>query len=795
MNRLFYRMAWRYLVRRKLYTALEISGLALGLACFISAVLYVRHELSYDTFEKSDQTYRLLFNDPEGKLFSGLPSALGSHMREEFPQLTEVVRTYWPYRMFSRNVLVQHEDTRFYEDYVAIADSTFFNLFDFTFIEGSAAKALSQQNSVVISEAAARKYFGNQPAYGKLLRIGPDRIVGNERLVSVSGVVKTDSPTHLYFDFLMPLKAFPELDNVWQSTMAFIYVQLPDDTKTAATEQGIYDLAMPHARAESSEYLEKLKYRLQPLREVHTTVIDWDILTNTTTDQLLAVFLIAVFILLLAVINFVNLSTSRMSERMKEMGVNAIMGASAGALIKKICLEYGLIILLSAVVALALSVLFLPWLGSLVGVTLSPTLLIEPVTVGIYVTVLMIILGIASIYPVSRLTRFKPAEVMRRGLSGSIQEQRLRSVLVVFQFLIAGCLVTSTLIVNNQINHLRDVELGFDESQIMVLRLREPTRAKYEQLRNQLLSNGNIQAVAGASTAMGLATNSDTFHSAEKPELINTVYASMIAIDPHFLELMDLKLKDGRNFDLSSPSDFQRSYIINETAIKDFQLNNPLGESFLRANDQEGTIIGVVNDFYYKSTSKRIEPLVFFMDTIRSCNYVFVKVKEDLRGSIAFVEKTMSELNPEYPLEFSFQNEYLDKLYQKEQQAQKLSTVFAALSIIVALLGLFGLSSFMVLKRTKEIGVRKVIGASVAQILIMLCWDFAKLTLVAFIISIPITYYFMSQWLSGFVNRVSIHPLYFLVSGLLTLILAVVVTAIKSWNSAQVNPTNALRSE
>lgn len=791
MHRLFLVLAWRNLMKRKFYSILEITGLAVGFSCILGASMYIRHELTYDgRFSKANSIYRIIHINEVGERYSGLPSALGFHIRDEVPQVKEVVRVFWLQRMFSQNILVQNDSIRFYENQTAIADSTFFNLFNFKFLEGSPGQSLSDKKSVVLSQHAAQRYFGSEPAYGKMLRMGDDQIV------FVSGVVADQGSTHLAFDFLQPVQAYPHLEYTWDHTLAFTYVQVDDVNQVADIEKRLYGLVLKHSKEETAEYLKNYRHVLQPLKEVHHTVIDWDIINATSVQQLNAVGLIALFILVLAIINFVNLSSFRLTERMHSMGINSIMGADPTLLIRQIHMEYAITIVFAAALGALFLVLLFPQFNLLVGASLTFRQSVDSwLVVASIITVLSVLL-LSGIYPVIKLRWFRPIDVLRNSFAGNMGDQRFRQLLVIFQFLIASCLISSTLIVNSQVNFLRAIELGFDKDQVIVLRLRTPGEGRFNRLKQRLLSHADIAGVAGASTAMGLSTGSNTFHPDHMPHQTSETFANTISVDYDFLNVMDIKLLQGRNFNPGNSSDLRTAYIINESAVQQYNLPEPVGERFVqRGQNDQGRIIGVVKNFYFESTSRKINALVLNVDTVQSYRYMFVKAKTNVRSVIRHIENCWKDEVPEFPLEFSFQDDYLNRLYEKEKYAQHLTTTFAVLAILVALLGFLGLSSFMILKRTKEIGVRKVIGASVGQILVVLCVGFVKLIAIALVVSIPLTYFFMNQWLEAFVNRIQIHPLYFLSSGTLTILLALIVVGSKSIKSAMANPVHALRND
>jgi putative ABC transport system permease protein len=380
--------------------------------------------------------------------------------------------------------------------------------------------------------------------------------------------------------------------------------------------------------------------------------------------------------------------------------------------------------------------------------------------------------------------------------STSVGDQPLlRGVLVVFQFVISIGLLSGTLIVQSQIRFMQNVDLGFDKEQIYILRMRTGDRNRFEHLKNELLRNSQITKIGGASALLGGEPGSETFHPDHMPDPTPETFAKNIAVDADFLDLIDVPVLEGRKFQHENPEDYSTSYIINETAVKQFQLTDPVGANFRRNGETTGKIIGVMKDFHFAKMTNRINPMVFFMDSVRSHRYMLIKIEGTISSAVKEIEQTWARVIPELPLEGFFQDMYFDSLYRQEQQVARITTWFSLLAILLASLGLLGMSSFVILKRTKEIGIRKVVGASVSDILILLSSNLIRLLAIAFLISVPLTIYLLHQWLQDFIVRVSITPYFFAAAGIVTLLIALFTIGFQSIKAALANPVDAIKQE
>ncbi len=783
-------LAWRNIIKRKFYSSIEVIGLSVGIACFLIILVHVRKEFSFDkVFTNYDEIYRVLnLEDNSGNRYSGGASAIGHHCDAEVRQVESVTRVFYPYRNFSTSALVSHNDVRFYEDNILDADSNFFEMFDFRFMEGDVNTALKDPSSIVISKRAAIKYFGDEPALGKLMSIDEDRAL------VVTGVVDVPENVHLDFDFMRPAHRDPEQLYQWEHTLAFTYVKVPQRSDIHDVEQQLYDIILKYATSRDAEYLRNYHPVLQPLADVHNTVLNWDIHQAVPSGQLYAIMGIAVFILLLAIINFINLATARASERIKETGISKILGASQTRLIIQFFTEFVVITIFSGVVALALAGMSIGAFNAVMNTSISISSLTSMNTMMILAGLLSLTALLSGLYPAWKLSTFRPTQVIKRN-TASYEGRRLRETLVIFQFVISIGLISGTMIIHRQVDFMQNADLGFDKDQIYVLTLRDADRLRFNQLKTSLLTNSNISNVAGASAMIGGEPGSDTFHPDHMPQQTPETFAKNIAVDENFLSLAGVDLVAGRNFDAENPADYNDAFIVNETAVKQFQLHDPVGANFRRSGRAQGRVIGVMKDFHFARLNERINPMVFFIDSTLVFEHMYIKIEGDLNTTLDAIGEEYAKVFPEYPMEGTFQDQYFDSLYRQEQQVASIAQWFSVLAILLACLGLLGMSSFIIIQRTKEIGIRKVVGASVANVVAHLSGGFFRLIIAGFAISIPFTTYIMDQWLQSFETRVTIDAWIFVIAGASAILVAIVTISFQTIKAATANPVDALKED
>jgi putative ABC transport system permease protein len=793
----YLKIAFRNILKNKIYSFINIAGLAIGLAGFILISILIKNELSYENFhKKADRIYRVVEIQNQkgiGKLNVAVTMGpLSRALKNYFPEIENSIRL-----MPVPSVFCKIGTEGFYEDGLSFADPQVFNIFTIPFIEGDPKTALSNPNSLVISQSIAKKYFDNNNPVGKVITIS--YVLGKADF-TVTGVIK-DYPenSHIFFNMLGSLKflenSFPWLKS-WGTNSLGTYVLLNKGISSKEVEKkfpAFLKSSVPN------EQQSDLKMYLQSLKDIHLysgNITYQTYQKNESSISTVYIFsVIAFFILLIACINFMNLATARSSKRIKEIGMRKVLGSSRKKLIYQFIGEAVFISFIAFLLSILIVEIALPMFKSIFEdriiniYTDSTTFLLELIGITLLVGIL------SGSYPAIFLSRFQPAQSIRGSIPLKAKGSYLRKILVVFQFSIAVALMICTGVVYNQISFIMHKNLGFNKGHVVYLPIRsEDTRAKINLLKTELSKNSNIAGVAagsglsGASGSEGDVTVAGT--NGQKRLMMRYSY-----VDPDYINTMQMKIVQGRNFSPLYPTDSVSSVIINETAVKKFGWKNPIGKQFEYEGGTTKKVIGVVKDFNFFSLHSPIGPLIMSIQPDRFF-YLLIRIKPgNIPAILDFIKSTWESIVPGRPFDYSFLEKHFDEIYKNEQQTEQLYGFFSFLAIFIACLGLFGLASYTVEQRTKEIGVRKVLGASVSGVVLLLSKDFLKLVLVATIIAIPVSYYIMANWLQDFAYRTKISPAIFILVGLTVLAIALATISFQAIKAATSNPIKSLRYE
>ena len=782
--------AFRNLTRHKGYSLINISGFAIGIACCILILLWVQDELSYDRFhEKLNELYRVVEEQhySDGTIFpiARTPYPLGPALKADYPEITEYARFTPCWR-----VLLTHGDKSFYEKDFAFADPSFLKMFSFPLLKGNPKTALSSMNSILLSEKMAKKYFGDENPIGKTLTM--DNTVD----FLISGIFK-DVPhnSHLRFDFLGQFQMFIKLSSwgdEWWSNNYYTYVQLERNTFHQDVTRKIY------------EYLKKIdprtgtKLLLQPVKDIHLHsdfAIDLGGKSENRAKYVYMFSLVAVFVLLIACMNFMNLTTARASRRSLEIGVRKIVGANRSNLITQFLGESILISILSLVVALGLVLLLLPVFNSISGKELN----FDTLNLGLLIPGLIgmaLLTGIISgSYPAFLLSSIKPVKVLKGSLRLGARKSSYRKVLVTLQFSLSIALVIGTIVVYRQLHFMQKQNLGYNQGHLIYFTERGDFWKSYDTFKKEIQQNPDILGITAASSipTHTVTSTSGVDWEGKSPEF--DVLFTQFNVDYDYFETFEMEMAQGRAFSREFPTDATDAYILNETGARLTGMKDPVGKKFSLWG-KPGPIIGIVKDYHFKSLHAKIEPLVLRMYHQDWHNYVIIRVRaENITGTLKSVENAYKKYHPGYPFEFWFLDEALNNLYLSEIRTGTVFRWFTFLAIFISSLGLFGLASFMADQRTKEIGIRKVLGASAFGIFFLLLKEFVKWVLIASAISWPIAYYAMERWLKNFAYRTDIAIWIFMVSGIFGLFIAVVTVSYQSLKASIANPVDSLRYE
>lgn len=789
MFKSYLKITIRNLQRYKEYSAINILGLAVGLTCFLLISVYVRHELTYDRFhEKAERIYRIGVKIERGDLvrrmaWSQVP--LGPALHADFPETEHVVR-FW---RASRPVVL-HEQNAFREKKFYFTDAEVFEVFSFQLLAGNPGTALASPNSVVLTESTALRLFGDAPAIGKVIEY--EGYPAGTKHLTVTGVLR-DLPdnTQFDFDYLASLAGvLTEADNWGSRKPIWTYVLLADGTNPTQFEGKLKG----YIEDKDSGASAKFTLHLEPLRDVHLfSSFIGGFKPGNDINSVYLLTLIGFFILLIACVNFMNLATARSLKRAKEVGLRKVLGAYRGQLIRQFLGEAILLSCFSLLISLLLLELVLPSFNEIFNATLQITYAQDGAFfLLILVTVLLVGL-LAGLYPALVLSRFRPAVILTGRMFGNFKGAALRNGLVVFQFAISIVLIIGTLMVQRQMEFVRKKQLGFNQDLLVVL----PYSENETPLLPALSDHFGVQSVCVSQRVPVNNIKSDgrpiSFPYVEEP-----VRVESYIVDDGFLETYQMKFLAGRNFSSQMASD-TAAFVITETAVKLFGWISPheaLGKEMTWSGYKAGRVIGVVEDFHTTSLHEKIEPVVLHMLSQESWWRTFITVRiepGDLAGTLAFLESTWRKFSPKGAYEYFFIDESLAQLHRADQLAGKLFAVFAMLAIIIACLGLFGLAAYSAEQRNKEIGVRKVLGASIRSVLGLLSKDFVKPVLWANFLAWPIAWFAVDSWLQNFAYRVEIGWLMFVLAGGLALLIAIVTVSTQAMRAALANPVEALK--
>ncbi len=804
--------AFRSLRKKPVFSAINILGLAVGMATCLAILLYVNHETSYDNFQK-ENVYRLALNRvyPEREVdFTWIPHSIGPQLEIDFPEVIDQARFFKPNNASS----FQYEDKSLTEEHLVIADSNIFSIMSIELIEGDPKTALVNDNSIVLSESTAKRFFGDQPALGKLLGVPG----GNS--VEVTAIAK-DYPKNSHFEFgaLTPLHSIGFFrQNNWTGFSSITYLQLESGTNPAIFEEKLPAFIKQYAEGDIQqrngisydEYIAAgngYNYFLQPIKDIYlTSHMTGEIKANGNITYIYIFSLAAAFILIIACINFMNLATARSVERAKEVGIRKVMGSHKNQLVAQFLAESIFISLLSAIIALALTFMLEGNFSQLSGKELSLVQLLSPIN-SVFLLVAVLIIGVlAGIYPAFFISAYSPVGILRGHLKSSKKGVGLRNGLVVFQFTISIALISATLLIYNQMDYLLNKPLGFEKDQVIVIENgfninNDPNTvnwARFETFKNELKSIPQVTEAGYTSSMPGDVLQGFIVRVpgyAEKESLVTR----MIAVDDDFVSCIGMNIIEGRTF--SESYNDSLSIIINEATAQKLSLTDPIGKKIVHIDDSSQVayaVVGVVADFHFESLHSTVEPMVITnMGSQQGfVNKYAVKVSSgDIQSALAGMEEVWNQFVPNASFRYYFLDQSLEQFYQSEQTSGKLFTAFTFLAILVACIGLLGLSAFIINQKRKEIGVRKVLGGSVVSIIFLLSKDILKLIAIATFIAIPAAYFWGDNWLQDFAYSVNVSWTVFASAGIGALLIALLTVSFQSIKAALSNPVESLRDE
>ncbi|HXB29047.1 MAG TPA: ABC transporter permease [Puia sp.] len=802
----YFKIGIRSLLRNKFFTAINIFGLTLGMTTCLLIMLYVQNEMSYDRFnKKADQIVRVVFRGSiqgEKMKEAMVMPPIAQTFKSEYPEVLEATRL----RNYG-NPRITYGDKTFKENAFAYADSNFFEVFTLPFLKGNPKTALLEPNTIVISESVAKKYFGSEDPIGKVLQFKDlntsFKITGVMREMPVN--------SHFHFDLFASMASFPQSREFsWMTSEYYTYLVLPKGYDYKKLEAKLpadvekymgsqLQKAMGMTYAQFRQKGNELGLYLQPLMDIHLHS-DLNLELGPVGDiRYVYIFsIVAIFMLLIACINFMNLSTAGASKRAREVGIRKVLGSLNGQLVRQFLLESLLLTSFAFLLSILLVFWALPFLNKLSGKNLSFNLLSNPWLLPGLLLFALITGLLAGSYPAFFLSSFKPVTVLKGKIASMGKTVSLRSGLVVFQFFISIVLIIGTIIVHKQLTFIQNEKLGYNKDQVVIVQESYWLGKNLEPFKQKLLQDPRVVSISSSGYLPAGNTYNNNFMIYADNSSDQLVKTLRYDVDYNYIQTLGMEMADGRNFSKSFGTD-STGIIINEETAKAFGWDkNALGHNLTRP-DNDGTkltyhVIGVVKNFHFKSFHEPISPLVMVLNN--NIENLIVKTNtSDIAGLLSTMKKNWNDLKGEVPFSYTFLDDRFNKSYESEQKIGLILSIFAGVTIFVACLGLLGLATFTAEQRTKEIGIRKVLGASIANIVSLLSIDFIKLVFIAFIIATPVAWYMMNKWLQDFAYKTNISGWIFLLVAVLAVAITIITVSFRAIRAAVVNPVDSLRAE
>ncbi len=807
-------ISFRNLTKEKSFTIINLVGLAVGITCFIALSLFVFDELGFDTFHKNaDNIYRVYVHsiiNGEESLNPKSAVPLGPAVKNIFAEVENFTRIDYP-----GNHEFRYGEKVFRESQIYAVDSTYFEVFDFPLITGDRHTVLDKPNSVVLTETSAKKYFGNKNPVGKTI------IVDEKDSYLVTGLMK-DFPkkSHFSCDFLVSMSTFSRSESqYWLDQWHTTYLVLKEGTNPEELQKKMASLVTDFLAPQAEKAIglsmkdffsngNTYEYLLQPLTSIYLYSqrkygldrnAEWGQIKSGDIAYVYIVSIIAVFILLLAVINFINLSTAKSEKRAKEVGIRKTLGSDRKKLITQFITESVIMVFFSVLISLVLLEMILPFFNSFINRDLSLDFINNLYTIPLLIIFTLVVGILAGSYPAFYLSSFQPVQVIKSSYSGKRRKQFLRSIMVIGQFAVSITLITGTIIINNQLEYIQNKNLGFEKEQLVSISYSSALQNRLEPLKNELKKNPKIIDVTNSSVMFrsGIPGMGYLFNETSGMNIVSSQYLN---VDYDFLKTFGIKLKEGRYFSEDFASD-SNAVLINESAVREFNAGIAIGKIITQIGNNGVrdvyNIIGVVKDFNYQSLHEEVRPLILHLDSVRQAGSILtIRINsQDMINTIKYIESEWRDFSADENFSLNFLNDRLAKMYENDERVRTITTVFSILAIFIACLGLFGLVAFVAEQKTKEIGIRKVMGASVMEILILLSKQFTKWVIISSVIASPIAYYFMESWLQDFAYRTEIDWSIFLIAGLIALLIALLTISIQTIKAALANPVKSVKYE
>lgn len=789
----YFKIAFRVFKKEKLYSLINVSGLVLGFVCCLIIFLFIKDELSYDDFHKDgDRIYRVAaayMRQSVWEPYSTNSWPTAEKLKTSFEEIEQLVR------IMRMSEIVTHGEKRFDEERMAVADENFFEVFSFPLISGNPNEALKGSNKVVISESTAKKYFGPINAMGKVLDIGDGTLQ-----LQVSGIMEDmPSNSHFHFDFLISGQTARQIapeamfTNVgWDSQ--YLYIKMTEGSKPSRMESMFPNFIDDHLSPLTSG---NFKLFLQPLVDIHLRSKNGtEIEPNGNINHIYIFSIVAIFILVIASVNYMNLTIARSLRRSKEVGMRKVLGANKMNLIGQFLSESLIVTLIAALIAFCFTLLLLPVFNQFAGKEIATTTLFNPPILMTIGASIVVIATLSGAYPSFVLSAFRPLSTLKGSKTKERFGPTLRKGLVVLQFVISIGLIASTSIVFDQLDFLKNKELGINKELLVAVPLRTMDRSQLDAFNNDLLTSSSIVRTGASNMKVPGWISNSTDYKGQGVAVDEEARKSMkiIRIDYDFFKTVEAGITQGRDFSKEFSSDSNSSIILNEAAVNQLGWKDPIGK-WVEFDNQKFTVVGIVKDFHFESLHRKIPPTIFIPSSTY-LNWTYVKVDaQNLPSTLKYIKSVYSKFVTNREFSYSFVNEDVARQYQTEEKFTEVLTIFTILAIILACLGTFGLVSFSAERKSKEIGIRKVLGASIGNVTFKLIKEFAILLLVASFIAWPLTYFFMNDWIKDFTYRTNIKIEVFAMATILALLITMGTTGFRALKAALANPLDSLREE
>ncbi len=780
----------RHIRKHSGYSILNILGLTLGISSALFLIIYVSDEVSYDRYhENADRIYRVsskITETDDQFTWNVAQIPMGPQVVQDYPEVQSFVRF-----INMPRALYKFEDKEYIEENFFYVDSTLFDIFTYKVLKGEVRSAIKDPGKIVLTETVAARYFGDADPVGKTLTTGNSTF-------EVTGVIEdVPSNSHFRFDAVSARNNLPKQIGTWGNFGVFTYLLFPRDLDIKAFEtkmQGMYDA---HMKSIFGSRNIKIEYILEPITRIHLYSTNPGEPEPTGSITYVYIFgIVAVFLVLIAAMNYMNLATARSTRRAKEVGLRKVVGSRRGPLIAQFLSESVVLTVISLIISIILLVILLPKFNLLAGKSFNLNILYSPVVLISAISVILIAGIFGGSYPAFFLSKFSPVTVLKgeitQGSSGSL----FRKILVVIQFTVSVVMIICTLVVFRQLNHLKTMDQGFNQENVLTLELNQGMIRKYPVLKQALLENEDIKYVTSTNTPMGEGSGKLLFNVEADQGGIVERGINFTVVDHDFVEALGIKMVKGRDFQLDMPSDTLTGIVVNETFVNRMGWSEAIGKK-IEVGDQNtlrARVIGVMADYHQTGMYNEIESLLLAYRPLN--NIIYVKFSgNNMQLTLAFIESKWKEVFPDQPYSYTFLSERFNRQFEADEKRGLIFTMFTILAILIACLGLFGLASYMVEQRTKEIGIRKVFGADEIVILKLISKYFIVLVTIAILIALPVAYYFMSKWLQNYVYRTEIGAFLIISAALLTILITFITISLKAYQAAVLNPANSIKTE